>query len=370
MKQPLTGLTFLEIESLLPSLPSFRAKQLYKWIVRGVSDFDQMTDIPASLQKQLHEQFAIFSGSVTACHEDADTKKIVITLQDGLKIEAVLLNDGKNRLTACISTQAGCPAGCVFCKTGSLGFKRNLERGEIVEQYLHLKRIIEELPRTDANQYEQEEEVFSPNQKKAKKNDKKIEEHVIDNIVVMGMGEPFFNLDNLRKAIDYFNDKAGLNFSRRRITVSTCGVCEGLFEIAGEPFARLALSLTTGDEELRERLMPITKSNPLDKVHKALKLFQDNGGGRVTLEVPLLGGINTRDKDAKSIAEFAKGLDTVVNIIPWNPVSGFVFEGKSLCEPSKNETAAFIKSLESFGLKITSRLRKGQRIMGACGQLG
>ena len=349
MKQPLTGLSLSEIESLLAPLPSFRAKQIYKWITRGVSDFDQMTDIPASVQKRLNEQFTVFSGSVTSCLEDTDTKKIVITLQDGLKIEAVLLSDGKNRLTACISTQAGCPAGCVFCKTGSLGFKRNLERGEIVEQYLRLNFL---------------------QQKNTNNTEKKIKEHIIDNIVVMGMGEPLFNFNNLRKAIDYFNDKAGLNFSRRRITVSTCGICDGLFEIAKEPFARLALSLTTGDEELRAKLMPVTKNNPLDKVHQALKLFQDNGGGRVTLEVPLLGGINTRDKDAKSIAEFAKGLDTVVNIIPWNPISGFIFKEKPLCEPSKEETADFVKMLESYGLKVTMRLHKGQRIMGACGQLG
>jgi len=362
MKQPLSGLSLTELEAMFPALPPYRIKQLFKWLVRGVSDFDQMTDIPAPLKKQLQEQFTLFSGSVTACLEDEDTKKIVITLHDGFKIESVLLRDGKNRLTACISTQAGCPAGCVFCKTGSLGFKRNLSSGEIIEQYFHLKCVIEKnLQRTDTNKYEQE---------KAKKNKKKVKEHIIDNIVVMGMGEPLLNLDNLKKAVDYFNDKAGLNFSRRRITVSTCGICGGLFEIANAPFSRLALSLTTGDEELRGRLMPITRSNPLNKVHQALKLFQDNGGGRVTLEVPLLGGINSRYEDAKSIADFAKGLDTVVNIIPWNPVAGFVFEGKPLCEPSKKETADFVKSLESFGLKITMRLHKGQRIMGACGQLG
>jgi len=362
MKQPLAGLTLSEIEPYLASLPSFRVKQIYKWIVRGVSDFEQMTDIPASLQKQLQEQFTVFSGSVTACHEDTGTKKIVITLHDGFKIEAVLLSDGKKRLTACISTQAGCPAGCVFCRTGSLGFKRNLECTEIVEQYLHLRRVVE---RDSHGGTEGTEDTGEE-----KGEDRRFKEHVIDNIVVMGMGEPFFNLDNLRRAVDYFNDKSGLNFSRRRITVSTCGICEGLFEMAKEPFARLALSLTTGDEDLRKKLMPVTKSNPLSKVHQALKLFQDNGGGRVTLEIPLLGGINTRDKDAKSIAEFAKGLDTVVNIIPWNPVSGFVFEDKPLCEPSKKETSEFVKLLESFGLKTTMRLHKGQRIMGACGQLG
>ena len=346
MKQSLAGLSLKEIEAHLSPLPSFRAKQIFKWIARSAYGFEDMTDIPLTLQKQLQEDFTLYSGSVTACYEDGDTKKIAITLHDGFKIEAVLLNDAANRLTACISTQAGCPAGCVFCKTGSLGFKRNLECGEIIEQFLHLGSLIDNNSRREA------------------------EEHVIDNIVVMGMGEPLLNIANLRKAIQWFGDRNGLNFSWRRITVSTCGICEGLFEIAREPFSRLALSLATGDEELRQKLMPITKSNPLEKARQALKTFQDNGGGRVTLEVPLLGGINTRGKDAKSVAEFAEGLTAVVNIIPWNPVAGFEFEGKPLLEPTKKETNDYVKMLESYGLKVTMRLHKGQKIMGACGQLG
>jgi len=346
MKQSLAGLSIKEIEAHLSPLPSFRAKQIYKWIVRGADSFEDMTDIPFTLQKQLQKDFSIYSGAVTSCYEGGNTKKIVITLHDGFKIEAVLLSDAADRLTACISTQAGCPAGCVFCKTGSLGFIRNLESAEIAEQFLHLGNLIANYSRGGA------------------------EEHVIDNIVVMGMGEPLFNLANLKKAIIFFSDKSGLNFSRRRITVSTCGICEELFEFVKEPFARLALSLTTGDEELRQKLMPVTKNNPLEKVRQSLRIFQDNGGGRVTLEAPLLKGINTREKDAKSIADFAKGLDTVVNIIPWNPVEGLEFEGKPLCEPTKKETSDYIKMLEGYGLKVTTRLHKGKRIMGACGQLG
>ncbi|MCL2174541.1 MAG: 23S rRNA (adenine(2503)-C(2))-methyltransferase RlmN [Treponema sp.] len=347
METPLSliGLSLAEIENFLSDIPRYRAKQIYKWIIRGVSVFEEMTDIPLTLQKQLHERFCLFSSAVTRVFEDGETKKIVLTLRDGLKIESVLLNDGKDRLTACISTQVGCPAGCVFCKTGSIGFKRDLSCGEIIEQYLHLLRISDKSSRGD--------------------------EHLIDNIVVMGMGEPLLNLINLRKAIEILTDKNGFNFSKRRITVSTCGICEELFDIANNsPFIRLALSLVTGDENLRQKLMPVTKSNPLDTVHKALELYQSNDGGRVTLEIPLLGGINTRDKDAKSIADFAKGLDTVVNIIPWNRVDNLFFEGVQLKEPSKSETKDFIKSLESYGLNVTVRLHKGQGIMGACGQLG
>lgn len=346
MKTPvsLAGCCLKEIEELLPDLPRFRSKQIYKWITRGIASFEEMTDIPLSLQKDLGNRFRVFSGNTEECHEDDNTKKIVIGFTDKTKVESVLLSDSKNRLTACISTQAGCPAGCVFCKTGSLGFKRNLDSKEITEQFLQLQRLCE-------------------NRLK--------EQHIIDNIVIMGMGEPLLNIDNLRKAIFVLTDPAGLNFSKRRITVSTCGICEGLFDIANNgPFIRLALSLTTADEPLRQRLMPVTKTNPLNKVKEALILFQKNGGGRITLEIPLLGSINTREKDAQSIAAFAKGIETVVNIIPWNPVAGLTFEGKPLNEPGKKETVDFAGMLEQYGLKVTTRLRKGKRVNGACGQLG
>jgi len=342
----LSGLTLPEIEKLT-SLPRFRSGQIYKWIIRGQGDFDKMTDIPNSLRDDLKSRFSIFSCSVDQIFDDAGTKKIVIALNDGLKVEAVLLNDGKKRMTACLSTQAGCPAGCVFCKTGSLGFKRSLECAEIVEQFIFL--------RTEAGEDAEESG----------------ERHIIGNIVVMGMGEPLLNLGQLRRAIAFFTDRQGMNLSLRRITVSTCGIVPALFDIAENgPYIRLALSLVSADENLRVRLMPVTEANPLQKVKEALTLFQRNGGGRVTLEVPLLGGVNTRGEDAKYAAEFAKGLNTVVNIIPWNPVADLEFEGRPLREPEKKETENFIRLLENLGLKVTTRLRKGQRVMGACGQLG
>jgi len=361
----LSGLTLTEIEELLPSLPRFRTGQIYKWIAKGVNNFEEMTNLSASLRDELKERFCLYSSVIDNVIEDGETKKYVFSLKDGSKIESVMLNDGKNRLTACLSTQVGCPAGCVFCKTGSLGFKRNLDCAEIIEQFLHLHYIAKN----------------SHKEHKGTKNTKGGERglsshaedsgHVIDNIVVMGMGEPLLNLPNLRKAILLLNNKKGINFSLRRITISTCGICDGLYDLAlNGPYTRLALSLTTADETLRRKLMPITKSNPLDKIKENLLLFQSNGGGRLTLEIPLLKQINTRDMDAKSAAAFAKGLDTVVNIIPWNPVAGFEFEGRPLCQPGKRETEDFIGMLESYGLKVTMRLHKGRGVMGACGQLG
>ena len=341
--RPLAGLNLKELEELFSPLPKFRADQVFKWIQKGATSFEEMTNIPAALKKELNGRFCVYSTCVEGFHEDGETKKIVVSLKDGAKIEAVLLSDEKNRLTACLSVQAGCPAGCVFCKTGTLGFKRNLESNEIIEQFLRLQNI-----------------------SSAKKSG-----HIIDNIVIMGMGEPLLNPDNLRKAIAFLTDSKGLNFSRRRITVSTCGICSQLFDLAQNgPYVRLALSLVTADEVLRSCLMPVTGENPLHRLKEALMLFQKKSGDRVTLEIPLLGGINTREEDAKSVADFAQGLKTVINIIPWNPVSSLEFNGTPLREPEKKEIADYIGMLESYKLKVTLRMHKGQKIMGACGQLG
>ena len=351
MYKAIAGLSLAELEEVFSALPRFRAKQIYEWIIKGAESFDQMTNLPAFLQKELSQRFLIFSGDLASCHKNNNTKKIVLSLNDGVKIESVLLYDAKKRTTACISTQAGCPAGCIFCKTASLGFIRNLDSAEIVEQFFHLRKLNNNI------------------------NDKNTDKHIINNIVIMGMGEPLLNLDNLRKAITVFNCKKGLNFSLRRITVSTCGICSSLFDIANNgPYVRLALSLPAADKTLREYLMPIAKNNPLEKIKEALLLFQQNGGGRITLEVPMLavkdGGINTDEKNAFSIAAFAEDLNTVVNIIPWNPVTALEFKGKPLCEPDKKEISLFVSALERCGLKVTKRLHKGRSVSGACGQLG
>jgi len=349
-------LNLKEFENLLSDYPKFRSRQIYDWILSGIDCFDKMTNIPKKLRDELKARFIINSCKVTGCHEDSDTIKIVIESGDGIKTEAVLLSDGTNRLTACISTQAGCPCGCVFCKTGTLKYKRNLESFEIVEQYLHLINTVKR--------------KYNDSLKSQKKTENR-EEHIIDNIVIMGMGEPFLNLSNLRKAIGVFTDPAGFNISKRRITISTCGICEGLIDFANNgPFVKLALSLTTADEKLRASLMPITETNRLSEIKQALLLYQKNGGGRVTLEIPLLGGINTRAKDACAIRDFAKDISSVINIIPWNPVAGLEYNGAPLRGPEKKEIHDFKKMLEDLNLKVTMRHHKGRKVLGACGQLG
>ena len=321
-----------------------RAKQIFKWIASGASAFDTMDNLPLQLRKELVDHFSLRPKVIEEKHSGDDgTVKLVLQFSDGAKVEAVLLSGRSKketmRYTACLSTQAGCPIGCVFCKTGSIGFRRNLNSAEIIEQLLLLQKYT----------------CGSP----------------IANIVVMGMGEPLLNLDELRRAIAVITDAGGLHLSRRRITVSTCGITEGIISLAENgPAVRLALSLVSADGELRRRIMPITANEPLAKVKEALAFYQARGGGRITLEIVLLSGINTGGADAQYIAQFAKGLDAVINLIPWNPVTGLSFEGRPLREPSPAETAAFKRSLETYGLNVTGRFRRGRSIMGACGQLG
>ena len=338
----LSGLPLEELADSIAPLPRFRAAQIFRWIASGTASFEAMSNLPLSLREELAARFTLRPVINQEKHCGTDgTVKLALRFSDGAMVESVLLAGSSRRqqYTACLSTQAGCPAGCVFCKTGSLGFLRSLNSAEIIEQFLLLAKAADGLP--------------------------------ISNIVVMGMGEPLLNLAELRRAIAVITDSQGLHFSRRRITVSTCGIADGIIDLAENgPAVRLALSLVTADEGLRRRLMPITARHSLSQVKEALRCFQDRGTGRITLEIVLLAGINTRHADAQGIARFADGLDTVINLIPWNPVPGLQFEGRPLREPSAAEAAAFARCLEAHGLKVTRRFRRGRGIMGACGQLG
>jgi 23S rRNA (adenine2503-C2)-methyltransferase len=343
----LSGLPLQELEAALSPLPRFRAAQIFKWITRGASSFEEMTNLPLTLREELSRRFTLRTSVVEGRYEDRGAVKLRLALAEGAQIEAVLLTDAKGRRAACLSTQAGCPAGCVFCKTGSLGFTRDLTSAEIVEQFLFLGAAANGAIANSAAG------------------------HGIDNIVIMGMGEPLLNLAELRKALAIITGKEGMNFSKRRITISTCGITGGVIDLADNgPEARLAVSLTTADEALRRRLMPITAQYPLAELKEGLRYFQRKGGGRVTLEAALLGGINTRQEDAAAAAEFAAGLDVVMNLIPWNPVAGLEFEGSPLREPPAQETETFVRQLETLGLKVTRRFRRGRGVCGACGQLG
>ncbi|MCI7397269.1 MAG: 23S rRNA (adenine(2503)-C(2))-methyltransferase RlmN [Spirochaetia bacterium] len=332
-KIPLAGLTPEEIFSSLQLKPAFRAKQVYEWIAKGVESFDQMTNIDKATREKLDSSALLRSSSVSQVLRDPDgTIKLQITLNDGRAIETVLLTDKEGRKTACVSCQAGCAMKCAFCQTGQLGLGRNLTAGEIVEEFLFMEK----------------------------------EAGKLDNIVFMGMGEPFQNLDEIRKAVAVLTDPKGRALSSRRITLSTCGLIKGIYDLANfGPKMRLAISLTTADEDLRNQLMPVTKGNPLPELKKAISYFIEKTGKRVTLEAALLSGKNTGKESAERLIDFARGLDVYINLIPWNPVPGLDFE-----TPSPEETRNFVRLLENANLNVNLRTRRGEKIGGACGQLG
>ena len=329
----LTGLLPEEICEQLNLSQAFRGKQIFKWVGNGVKDFDAMTNLSLDLRKQLKEKSSLRSSEISNVLKDPDgTIKLQIKLQDGNAIETVLLTDKEGRKTACVSCQAGCAMKCAFCMTGTLGLSRNLEANEIVEQFLYLEEIAGKL----------------------------------DNIVFMGMGEPMQNLSGIRKCIQILCHKDGRALSSKRITLSTCGVIKGIYDLADNgPHIRLAVSLTTANEDLRNELMPVNLGNPLLELREAIKYYAEKSGKRVTLEAALLHDKNTDKISAENMINFAKGIDVNINLIPWNPVSILPFT-----EPGNNEVHRFVETLEKAGLNVTLRTRRGRKIGGACGQLG
>ncbi|MCL1815074.1 MAG: 23S rRNA (adenine(2503)-C(2))-methyltransferase RlmN [Treponema sp.] len=329
-------------------LPPYRGKQIFSWIKRGALSFEEMTNLPRGLIKTLANHAVIRGSKVRKKLTGRDgTEKLVLELADGTAVETVLLETEPGRFTACLSSQAGCPLGCVFCKTGALGFFRNLDPSEIVEQFLFLSGTAAEKTAVSQKDFR------------------------ISNIVVMGMGEPLLNLQSLRKALAILCDPAGFGFSKRRITVSTSGICAGILDmIENGPEVELAVSIASAQDDLRRRLMPGSAGNPLPRLKETLTQYQKKTGRQITIETVLLGGINTRPEDARALIDFTGNLNTTVNLIPWNPVKELCFEGKKLCRCEEKETAHFIRMLEQGGITVTRRYRRGHGISGACGQLG
>lgn len=332
-KIAIAGLLPEQITEKLELGQKFRGLQIFKWIGAGVDSFDAMTNLSKDIRQKLSEKATLRSSSVSKVLRDPDgTIKLQITLHDGNAVETVLLTDKEGRKTACVSCQVGCAMKCAFCMTGTLGLARNLEPNEIVEQFLFLEQ----------------------------------ETGHLDNIVFMGMGEPMMNLPAIRKAIAVLTDERGRNLSGRRITLSTSGIIKGIYDLADNgPLIRLAVSLTTADEELRSEVMPVNIGNPLPELKKAIKYYAEKTGKRVTLEAALMGGKNTTPESAKRMIDFAKDIDVNINLIPWNPVPSLPFR-----EPSNSEVKSFVSLLEKEHLNVTLRTRRGRKIGGACGQLG
>ncbi len=323
-----------QISEILGLSKLFQGKQIYQWLVKGATSFDAMTNLPKSLRESLTQEFGSpFSSTVETSQTDPDgSAKLALRLHDGNVVECVLLTDKEGEFTACLSSQAGCAMGCKFCRTGTLHLKRNLSASEIIEQFESLQSV-------------------AP----AK----------ISHVVFMGMGEPLANIGNVLEAITFLHDPEGINLSHRRITISTCGVVPGINELSRRKVpVKLAVSLVTADDEKRSALMPVNRSFPLAKLRDALVKFQKVSGRRFTFEYCMIQGQNIGEDDADKLARFCKGLEVIVNLIPFNPCPELPFK-----TPTESEIRAFTNALKRRGVEYTIRISKGRTIRGACGQL-
>ncbi|CAJ1962615.1 unnamed protein product [Cylindrotheca closterium] len=366
-----------ELEEVVVSLghPKYRAKQVYNWVrVQGVTDVSQMNNIPKKLKEDL-ERFAAV-GSLTLDMEQISkdgTTKRAYRLEDGQLIESVLMPYTDGRYTACISSQAGCAQGCVFCATGQMGFSRQLTADEIFEQVARFASELsqqdqqekKELKKQNSNGKGQTQEHYSRNQQQKTSG----RSTRLSNLVFMGMGEPLANYKNVKKAIQRIQSELGIG--HRKITVSTVGIVPNIYKMAEElPQVRLAVSLHCANDEERSDLLPANKRNGgLKELMKALQDYISTTGKRVTLEWALIEGENDTPETAHELGRLIKKWlrkDMVhINVIPLNPTGGF---GGS---PSgRQRVNAFCAILEDkYGVACTPRVRRGIDINAGCGQL-
>ncbi|MBK6769081.1 MAG: 23S rRNA (adenine(2503)-C(2))-methyltransferase RlmN [Ardenticatenales bacterium] len=350
--------------------PPYRARQIRRWLYRGLAtSFESMTDLPAELRSQLDDvaRIGVLETVAQTTSEDGMADKFLFRLSDGQLIETVLMHyvdpadDAEpdssvdssevasepatapsptralppGRHTVCLSTQAGCAMGCVFCATGQMGLMRNLTRGECVAQVIHCAR----LAAADGER--------------------------IGNIVFMGMGEPLANWEATWGAVQTFVDPEGLGLSPRRLTISTVGIVPGILRLAAERLpVRLAVSIHAADDALRGRLVAVNETYPLQAILDACRTYQAAGHRRITFEVVLIHGVNDASADAALLALKLKGLRGHVNLIPLNPTPG------SDLQPSRYDDAVrFQNVLQDAGIPTTLRMRRGIEISAGCGQL-
>ncbi|MDR1835249.1 MAG: 23S rRNA (adenine(2503)-C(2))-methyltransferase RlmN [Fusobacteriaceae bacterium] len=336
----LLNLTQAELELLVESMgmKSYYGKSLFNWlhkkIVRNIRD---ITDLSKKDREMLETKSYIpFLNLLDLKTSKIDgTEKFLFQLEDKNSVETVLLRHSDRRVTLCVSSQVGCPVGCAFCATGKAGFVRNLNVNEIINQAYTVERRI-------------------------------IKNHEnISNIVFMGMGEPLLNLDNVRKALEILTHENGLYISRRKITISTCGIVAGIEKILLERLPiELAISLHSAIDEKRDTLVPVNKQNKLEDLYAVLQEYQRQTKRRLSFEYILLGGVNITEKDANALADFVKDFDHVVNLIQYNPVEGAGFKA-----PTPKKLEKFLHVLKIRGVNVTIRQEKGRDINGACGQL-
>ncbi len=336
--------------------PAFRASQVYGWLYQQLStDFESMTNLPQALRSRLAEEACIGPMIVrTELHSKDDrTRKILLELADGKLIESVLMlyppgKESSARATVCVSTQAGCAFGCTFCATGQMGFGRHLSAGEIVAQVLYFARELRTAPWSAAG---------LPGSKSI--------DH-ITNIVLMGMGEPLHNYDNVLQALHILNSPEGFNLGARHMTVSTVGLVPAIRRLSQEPLqVNLAISLHAPTDELRRQTMPINKKYPLQELLAACKDYIAATGRQVTFEYVLLAGVNDTPEHAHQLAELLAPLAQFahVNCIPVNATSA------SYRPPGPDAIHTFRAILFEHGVSNSVRAERGDDIAAACGQL-
>lgn len=316
----------------------YRATQLFKWIYeKRVTNFDEMSDISASFREVLKKDFNLNKPTIFKKQVSSDgTIKLLLQMEDGALVETVLMRYNYGNV-ACVSSEVGCNMGCAFCASGFLKKTRNLETSEMVGQVLVLDDLLKE---------------EDPNKR-------------VTHIVVMGTGEPFDNYDNVLDFVRILNHPYGFAIGARHITVSTCGLVEGIRRYAKEGLQiNLAISLHAPNDEIRNKIMPISKKYPMDELMSAVKYYEKEAGRRVTFEYILLKGLNDSKENAKELARLIKGTLAYVNLIPYNPIKELVYQRSD--EKSVHD---FLDTLTKCGVTATIRKEFGTDIDAACGQL-
>ena len=326
--------------------PPMRAKQLRRWMLQArATGFDEMSDLPKALREELARDFVVFGTSVEKHQRSTDdTHKLVLKLHDGKFIECVLIQDD-GRATACISTQVGCAMGCVFCASGLNGVARNLTSAEILEQLIRLRNLT----------ITEDEKTASRSEMAAR----------LTHIVVMGMGEPLANLDNLLEALAVAGDEDGLGIGARHVTISTVGLPAKIRALAKlNKQYHLAVSLHAPNDELRTEIVPTNAKTGIADILAAADDYFAETGRQVTYEYVVLGRQNDQLLHARQLVGLLRGRKAHVNLIPWNDVEGLPFR-----KPDPDDLAAFIDTIRKAGISVKVRKRKGAEIDAACGQL-
>ena len=373
MQRDIKSLTDDELKGYLQQWgqPAYRLPQILQWLYeRRVTTWAAMTNLPKALREVLAENFTHHTLELIRKQGARDTtQKFLWRLQDHSLIESVLIpanpalyGEASDRHTLCISTQVGCAYGCKFCASGLDGWKRNLSVDEIVDQVLAVERVASselQVPNSPAPADAPQSETRNP------KPETKSETRFVNNIVVMGMGEPLANYDNLLKALRILNAPWGGGIGARKITVSTSGLVPQIKKLADEPFQfRLAISLHGATDEVREKIMPVNRKYPLNELAAACDYYQQRKARMITLEYILIAGVNDGLDQTQPLAALAHRLNAKVNLIPYNTVDGLEWE-----RPTEAVQEEFLAALERLDVIATLRREKGGDIDAACGQL-